>query len=178
MLRPTWSDDAFSSVWAKSKWYAFSGPTCFLPMIPVNKAYELFRSALHNTFYELYSPVLIPFFPKILGNVSILLNESKWCTPWCSPYIPFWWLGCPDSRAARLLKGIMSRNEYKNLKFSFNKYKKYICCSNINAGKVLNFCQIKYILLKINHRNIKFYCKCTLTEHSILCRPCLSQIIF
>lgn len=44
----------------------------------------------------------MPFSPNIFGKLIISVKESKWCSPWCKPYIPFWWEGIPVSKADRL----------------------------------------------------------------------------
>lgn len=64
-----------------------------------------------------YLPVCIPFRFKIVGKLKTLSNESKWFSPWCSPYIPFWCEGIPVRSAARL-----KWNLYRL------KYLKYLFC--------------------------------------------------
>jgi len=48
------------------------------------------------------SPVLIPWSDRIAGRLLIFSKELKWWTPWCKPYIPFWWAGNPVKIAERL----------------------------------------------------------------------------
>ena len=48
------------------------------------------------------SPVLIPWSDSIAGRLLTFSKELKWWTPWCKPYIPFWWAGNPVKIAERL----------------------------------------------------------------------------
>lgn len=83
IFRPTCIIELFSSVCSMSKLYTDSGPTCFLPMIPVNMRSE------------------VPFF-NILDKLRTSSKLLKWWAPWWRPYMPFWWIGKPVKIADRL----------------------------------------------------------------------------